>query len=254
MRSNANRRKPNTTRSHASFSKAELFYAEGLKVLKTMKVPFLVGGTYAVNAYTGIGRHTKDLDVFCRAGDNIKILERFAKKGYATVVTDERWLAKVKQERHYFDIIYGSANAISPVNDEWFRESKSAGILGVEVQLLPPTELLWSKMFVQDRYKYDGSDIAHVLLIKHADVDWNKLMSYMEQYWEVLLVQLLNFRFIYPSEREKIPRWVLDQLLTRMGKQIELPTTRKRVCRGRLYSRSDYHVDITQWGFADIIG
>jgi hypothetical protein len=27
----------------------------------------------------------------------------------------------------------------------------------------------------------------------------------MEQYWEVLLIHILNFRFIYPSERDKIP-------------------------------------------------
>jgi hypothetical protein len=241
-------------RKSVSFTKAEAFYAESLKALRASGLPFLVGGTYAVNAYTGIGRRTKDLDIFCRTGDYIKFLELFFILGYRTAVTDERWLAKVKKDRYYFDIIFGSANAISPVNDQWFRESQRGTILGEEVQLLPPTELLWSKMFVQDRYKYDGSDIAHVLMIEHEHVDWNRLLSYMEQYWEVLLIQILNFRFIYPSEREKVPRWVLDQLLSRLGKQVDLPTTRKRVCRGRLYSRSDYHVDISQWGFADIIG
>ena len=27
-----------------------------------------------------------------------------------------------------------------------------------------------------------------------------------------------------------------------------------KVCRGRLFSRSDYAVDIIEWGFADILG
>jgi hypothetical protein len=37
--------------------------------LKESGVPFLLSGAYAVTAYTGIRRSTKDMDVFCKPGD-----------------------------------------------------------------------------------------------------------------------------------------------------------------------------------------
>jgi hypothetical protein len=69
---------------------AEAFYAESLKLLNESQIPFLLSGTYAVTAYTGITRPTKDLDVFCKAGDFPKILAFFQARGYRTDVEDER--------------------------------------------------------------------------------------------------------------------------------------------------------------------
>src|SRR5690349_11795360 len=74
---------------------AEAFYAESLKLLKESGIPFLLSGTYAVTAYTGIVRPTKDLDVFCKAGDYPRILAFFQERGYRIDVEDERWIAKV---------------------------------------------------------------------------------------------------------------------------------------------------------------
>jgi hypothetical protein len=48
---------------------ADAFYADSLRILSRSKIPFLVAGTFAVNCYTGINRATKDLDIFCKAGD-----------------------------------------------------------------------------------------------------------------------------------------------------------------------------------------
>ncbi len=233
---------------------AEQFYADCLKMLNQSGIPFLVGGTFAVNAYTGIDRPTKDLDVFCKASDFPRIFHLFTDAGYITHVEDERWLAKVFSGDHFFDLIFGSANAITPVREEWFQDAMTTEFYGVQVRVLPPTELIWSKAFVQDRYKYDGADVAHLLLKQHAHIDWRRLLSHADQYWEVLLIHILNFRFVYPSERELIPRWLLEELLARLRNHINLPTPRTKICRGRLYSRDDYGVDVFRWGFADVVG
>src|SRR5258708_25489995 len=45
------------------------FYRDALHVLGESGVPFLVGGAYALQCYTGIQRHTKDFDVFVRPAD-----------------------------------------------------------------------------------------------------------------------------------------------------------------------------------------
>ncbi len=56
----------------------------------------------------------------------------------------------------------------------------------------------------------------------------------MELYWEVLLIALLNFRFIYPSERHLVPRWLMDELLERLHDQADMKGPGKKVCRGRI--------------------
>lgn len=233
---------------------AEAFYAEALAQLKKSKVPFLLAGTFAINAYTVLNRPTKDLDIFVKASDYPKVLAYFKEQGYKTEVEDERWIAKVGKGRHFFDVIFNSTIAVTPVTDAWFKDAREGVVYKHKVLLLAPTELIWSKVFVQDRYKYDGADVAHVILAEGKKVDWKRLLSYMEQYWEVLLMHVLNFRFIYPTERERVPRWLLDELLVRLGEQAKLPAPRMKICRGRLFSRSDYLKDITEWGFADIIG
>lgn len=233
---------------------AQKFYADSLDILIKTKIPYMVGGTLAVGCYTGIDRPTKDMDIFCKASDYPKILNAFAEQKYKTEATDERWLAKVFKGKYYLDIIFNSANGAMPVTDEWLKESQNGKIFDIQVKLLPPTELIWSKVFVQDRYKYDGADVAHMILTKNKDINWQRLLSYMDQYWEVLFIHVLNFRFIYPSEREKIPKKIFDELLSRLNHQMILPTQQTKICRGRLFSREDYKIDITEWGFTDIVG
>ncbi len=234
--------------------KAESFYKESIAILKETGIPFMVGGTFALNAYTGIDRKTKDVDFFCKASDYPKILNHFTSLGYKTVIEDERWIAKVKKGRYFFDIIFNSSNALNPVTDEWIKESAQADVLGFKVNIIPPTEFIWSKAFIQNRSRYDGADIVHVMLKKNKDIHWDRLLTYFDQYWEVLLVHVLNFRFVYPSERELVPRKIIDELVNRLQEQTHLPSSQKKVCRGRLFSLQDYQVDVEEWGFADLIG
>lgn len=229
------------------------FYSESVKIMQKSGIPFLVGGTFAVNAYTGINRPTKDIDFFCKPGDYPKLLNIFAENGYKTQVLDERWLAKVTKDKYYFDFIFSSPNGAATMNDNWLKESRTAKMLGHEVRLVPPTELVMLKTFVKSRTKYDGADVAHLILKKHKDIDWKRLLMYMEQYWEILFITMLNFRFIYPSERESIPRWLIDELDLRFHNQLALPTQKKKICRGRLLSKHDYETDIKEWGFEDLI-
>lgn len=237
-----------------NLEKDEAFYHDALMILNGSGIPFMAGGTFAVMAYTGMNRPTKDIDFFVKAGDFPKILAIFSERGYKVVVVDERWLAKVKKDGAFLDFIFGSGNSIFPVTDEWLKESKTHPILDIETKLLPPTELIWSRIFIQERNKYEGSDIAHLILTQHKAINWKRLLSYLDQYWEVLLVQVLNFRFIYPSERERIPRWLLDELLSRLSSQINLPGSKVKICRGRLFSSEDYRIDVKEWGFADMMG
>lgn len=233
---------------------AQAFYTESLAELSKLGLPFLLAGTYAVCAYTGLTRATKDMDIFCKAGDYPRILSHFKGLGYAIEIEDERWIAKVYNGSQFFDVIFASWNGTMPVNDEWFANSRQIEAFGLPVNILGPTELIWSKAFIQLRHRYDGADIAHVILKQHDQIDWHRLLCYMEQYWEVLLMHLLNFRWIYPTERDHVPRWLMDELLDRLRHQLEMPAPQMKVCRGRMFSRIDYEIDVKEWGFADVGG
>ena len=231
------------------------FYVECLRLLGESGLPFLLSGTYALACYTGIVRPTKDLDIFCKPSDAPKILGFFKARSYRIDIEDERWIGKVwKDDRHFFDVIYNISTASIPVTEDWFAEAYEVEVYGTNVRITPPTEFVLSKIFLQDRYRYDGADVAHVILKKHAEIDWRRLLNALELYWEVLLGHVLNFRFIYPTMRECIPRWLLDELLDRLHAQAEMPTARMQICRGRLFSPRDYITDITEWGFADVVG
>lgn len=233
---------------------AEAFYAEALRELSAQSSPFLLAGTYAVSAYTGITRQTKDLDIFCKAGDFPRILGDFQERGYAVEIEDERWLAKVFRGEHFFDVIFASSNGTMPVNDQWFEGARQVEVFGTQVRIVGPTELIWSKAFIQLRHRYDGADIVHVILKQSDAIDWKRLLAYMELHWEVLLTHLLNFRWIYPAERNQVPRWLMDELLDRLHRQLELPPPHMKVCRGRMFSRVDYRIAVEEWGYADVGG
>ena len=143
-------------------SPAHVFYAEVLKILKDSKFTFMVAGGFAVNYYTGLSRPTKDIDIFVKAGDYPKILNKFTSLGYKTQVSDERWIAKIFKGKLYVDLIFGSSNLVAPVTDDWFKDSKTAKFFNYEVKIPSVTDLIWSKVFIQNRDRYDGADVAHL--------------------------------------------------------------------------------------------
>src|SRR5579863_593378 len=71
------------------------FYQDAMRILQRADIPFMVGGAYALRAYTGITRHTKDFDIFLLPGDVHSALAAFDAAGYKTKMQADYWLAKV---------------------------------------------------------------------------------------------------------------------------------------------------------------
>lgn len=235
--------------SRQTLSEAEQFYQEILSLLLKAKIPFLLGGTYALSHYTDLQRETKDLDIFCKAGDFQRILALLQEKGYKTELTDARWLAKVKKNGHLVDFISGTARNLWVVDDTWFTKAKTISFLNLQIKVIPPEEFLWSKIFFQDRYKYYGSDINYLIVKQGKTFDWKLILTRMEAQWEILLMTLISFRYVFPSEREIIPKWLMKELLSRVEHQFTIPTPKDKVCRGSTLSQVDYQIAIQEWGF-----
>src|SRR3569833_2455916 len=155
---------------------AHRFYKEALEIILESLLPFLLGGVFAMFHLTGIYRDTKDLDLFCKASDYPKILKFFADKGYRTDLYDVRWLAKVYKDDYIIDIIFDTVNNICRVDDSWLKYATKARFMGVDVLLLAPEELVFCKLYVLNRERYDAADINHVLLKTGWDFDWKRLL------------------------------------------------------------------------------
>ena len=117
-------------------------YGEALPKLTQSGVPFLVGGAFALERYTGIARDTKDLDVFLRQRDLDAALAVFATVGCRTEITFPHWLAKAITAEGVIDIIFSAGNGVAVVDDGWFEHAVEATVLGMPVKLCPPEETL----------------------------------------------------------------------------------------------------------------
>src|SRR5205823_5282449 len=126
-----------------------------MKVLDRERIPFAVGGGYAMAYYTGIRRNTKDLDLFVLPADEKRSLAVLSQAGYRTEYFYPFWIAKALDGDAFVDILYNSGNGLCVVDDEWFQYSSRQEILGYPTRLVPPEAQLWSKAVVMDRDRFD---------------------------------------------------------------------------------------------------
>lgn len=229
---------------------AHAFYKEALELLEESGAEFMLGGAFCMFEYTGIYRDTKDLDIFCKPSEYPKILKFFADKGYQTELTDVRWLAKVFKGEYFIDIIFDTVNNICRVDDTWLQHAPEMEFVGCKVRMLPAEELIFCKLYVQNRERFDGADVNHVLLKQGKNLDWKRLMRRMDPHWHILLAQLVMFQFVYPSDfHEIIPRWVFDELMKRAQEQYDVPPPVEKVCRGPIIDQTQYQIDIKDWDY-----
>ncbi len=224
--------------------------ADALRALAGSRVPFLVAGAYAFFEYTGIFRDTKDLDVFLRERDLEEAFRVLEDAGFRTEIEDPTWIGKGYRGEWFVDLIFSSGNGVAVVDDLWFEHARTGRVMGVDVLLAPPEEIIWSKAFVLERERYDGADINHLVRALGDQLDWDRLLFRFDRYWEVLLSHVLLFRFAFPGERSKVPDRVIETLVERTID--ELGTDHPRaLCRGNLMSSVQYRHDLTQLGYED---
>lgn len=228
------------------------FYRQALRLLGDAGVEFLVGGAFAHACFTGIRRSTKDLDLFIRREDYDRVARLVSERGWRTELSYPHWLAKVYHGDDFIDLIFNSGNGVTPVDDRWFRNNARADVLGVPVRVANIEDCMLSKSFIMERERYDGADIAHLLQANAEQLDWPGLLERFGAHWRVLLAHLTLFGFIYPGERHRVPTWVMDKLISRLGAETRRPPAADpHVCAGTLLSREQYLHDVERLGYVD---
>src|SRR5215211_7794728 len=228
----------------------EQFYRETIGTLQEAELPFMIGGAYAFSVYTGIKRHTKDLDFFVRPADVDRVLDQFRAAGYEAKRTFPHWLAKVKCDGDSLDLIYRAGNGLCEIDDSWFDRAVENDVFGTRALLCAPEEMLWMKAYIMERERFDGADLMHLIQSCAERLEWKHLIRRFRGDWRVLLSHLVLFGFVYPAERNRIPAWVMSDLLRRIEEELASAFP-ERVCRGTLLSRAQYLTDVQERGYRD---
>ncbi len=194
---------------------AEEFYSRVLTGAIRSQIPFMVGGNYAFERYTGLSRATKDLDLFCKPDDVIRILRSLGDQQFHVELTDHRWLAKIIDRDFYVDLIFNSANGRIPVTDVWLENAPLDTILNQSVMLIPPEEMICSNLYIMARDCFHGHDVYKLTHALGAELDWGRIWQYMKEDWQVLYAQLILYGFVFPQDQDTIPDWLMKELRTR---------------------------------------
>src|SRR6185369_14567685 len=173
------------------------------------------------------------------------------KAGYEAELTFPHWLGKAFHGEDFVDLIFSAGNGVAAVDDTWFENAVPEKVFGVDVQLIPAEEMIWSKGLIMERERYDGADVAHVIRALGPDLDWQHLIRRYGKHWRALFAHVVLFGFIYPSDRSRIPAWDVDELGDRMKRETAQPDSADKVCFGTIISRQQYLKDIEEWGYAD---
>lgn len=231
-------------------------YREALEALNDAAVRYVVSGMYAIHAYTGICRETKDLDLLMEPSAIVRAAEALKKAGFHVRLVDEHWLAKALKGAQ-IDLIFGMSNGIGFVDRAWHEHSHPADFLGTPVRVAPPEELIWHRLFIGERHRFDMADVVHLILCRGNALDWDRMLHRVGDYWRLLASQLHFFDFAYPDFRSRVPDRI-RRILRQRDDADEVNAAGARnteggapMCRGAMLSRLSFSVDVNEWGFRD---
>lgn len=227
-------------------------YKRALEALNRGGVPYVVSGAYAIYEYTGIYRETKDLDVFVEPVWVVPAMRVLREAGFRTHLEQAHWLAKAKLGEHFVDVIYGMGNGLALVDRDWFEHSRPAILAANTVRVAPPEELIWHRLFINERHRQDMADIVHLILCVGDRLDWDRLLRKTGPHWPLLLSQLLMYGYVYPESGDRVPVRVLEELLERARQDGHRPRSGERITRGTLVSRFSFAIDVNEWGQRDL--
>ena len=229
-------------------------YQRALSALNDANVPFVVAGAYAIYEHTGIYRQTKDLDLFVQPSAVLPAAAALHAAGFHLRLEDLHWLAKGTIGDRFVDLIYGMGNGVAFIDDQWLAHSMPGVLAAHAVRIAPAEELIWHRLFINERHRHDMSDIQHLLLCRGDALDWERLLTRVGPHWPLLLAQLQIFSYIYPGYRSNVPAWVMEQLIEQARADIARDDEEADVTRGTLISRFSFAIDVREWGFCDLRG
>lgn len=190
-------------------------YQAGMQAAKNAKIPFLVGGAFALAVYTGRWRSTKDIDFIVHPADRDAIIDALTKAGfkdyYEQLPYDRGWIYRSTRGNYIVDVIWRMANRRAEVDEDWFQNAPAVSVAGEVFHIVPPEELLWHKLYVLQRDRCDWPDVFNLLYAAGSKLDWDYLLKRMENDVPLLTGMLNVFTWMCPGHIKELPEWVREK-------------------------------------------
>ena len=226
-------------------------FSTWLNIVHSTGVPYALGGAYALYAFTGLWRDTKDIDIFVEPKDVKPLLDALAAAGFETEVRDQLWLAKAHSRPYLMDLLFAVRHATRlEVSEKWFEACHPAQFLDVPTCLLAPEEVIASKVYVAARDRFDGADIVHLIRAVQGHIDWQRVIDLLGGDEEIVLWHLLLFQFVYPGHVDYLPTGLMRRAFRRLEDEWRAPS-RWRAFRGMLLDSVSFAVDCEKMGYED---
>ncbi len=175
------------------------------------RIPFALGGAFAVAAYTGSWRNTKDLDLYVLPPQRDRMIEALSEHGFTdyfeTRPYDRWWIYRGFKEGTIIDIIWAAANHRTQVRDAWLS-GPEVDVRGRRLRVLPVEVILQDKLYIMQRERCDWPDVLNLLYAWGGEVDWERLLGELRDDVPLLAGALSVFRWIAPGQASGLPSWL----------------------------------------------
>lgn len=191
-------------------------YAEAIKTFRSIGVPFMLGGGFALAAFTGRWRDTKDIDFYILPEDRERVIPALLAAGFSDYFSerpyDRKWIYRSSKSGVIVDIIWSMANQRAQVDTVWFERAANLELRGERLLIIPPEELMWCKLYILQRDHCDWTDLFNLLYAAGPKLDWSHLLARLEEDTALLKALLQVYGWLCPNRIQQLPETLWQQL------------------------------------------
>lgn len=191
-------------------------YRTGMETVRNTGIGFMLGGGFAMAAFTGRWRDTKDIDFYILPSDRDKVVAALTRAGFKDYFEqrpyDRKWIYRSVREEVVIDIIWAMANQRAAVDASWFTRAEELTLRSQKVQVVPLEEFIWAKLYILQRDHCDWTDVFNVVYANGPSIEWDHLMGRLGEDLNLLRGMLSVYAWLCPKKVRELPQDLWSKL------------------------------------------
>jgi hypothetical protein len=191
-------------------------YRDAIAIARGTGFPFMLGGGFALAAYTGRWRNTKDIDFYVLPHQREHFIQAVTRAGFSDyhvqLCYDRGWIYRSFRDGTIVDLIWAMANRRAEAAESWFKNATELTVRGEKLRVIAPEELLWCKMYVMQRDHSDWPDVLNLLYAVGPQLDWPRILQHVQEDEPVLRSLLTLFSWLAPERAAQLPEGLKRRL------------------------------------------
>jgi hypothetical protein len=208
-------------------------YRDAICCARKTGLPFMLGGGFALAAYTGRWRNTKDIDFYILPQDRQACVDAITKAGfgdyYDQLPYDRGWLYRGFRDGTIVDLIWSMANRRAEAQPSWFENGTEIVVRDEPLKLIAAEELLWCKMYVMQRDHSDWPDVLNLLQAVGPELNWARVLQHVGDDLPVLRAVLTLFAWLSPGRAAELPEALKRRLNLAPGPPVPADEEDRRI-------------------------